>query len=523
MRSGLDDLNGRHFDVVVVGAGANGASAAQQITARGYSVLLVDKGDFASGTSSRSSRLLACGIQYLVPEPAYAGKASWRSRLSYPLDMLNAFMAARQTMQCRTQLVRETGARLRPATFFHPIYEDSSFSGWQVDIGFRLLGSFGVRDVPLNYRRLNADDARSQYPMVKRLGRQDKLRSVAVYQEYQYNWPERICVDAALDAQRMGATVRNYTAVRGVKRDGERWEFELEDARDASRAQVSGTMFVNTTGPWIDQVNSLSGRGKRHVAGIKGINVLVKLPDDCEGFGIECFNSIGQHFFAMPWGRYHFFGPTVAPYDGDPDKVRVNEDELEYVIREANYIFPSAGLTRESVVYAWAGVRPRTHYDGVEVRRRSSVLHDLESEGMPNTVALTEGPIMLHRHAGTRIAEHVARKIRPSRVAQPLSFAPVDFPEPMNSPLVTAEHPEVRVSDLRHAVTHQQATNLSDLLFRRVKLGWNGDMGLNAAREAARSVADLLGWDDDDIEAEVERYRQEVRDNFVASSVSARP
>jgi glycerol-3-phosphate dehydrogenase len=519
----LADVNGRDFDVVVVGAGANGASAAQQITARGYSVLLVDKGDFGSGTTSRSSRLLACGVQYLVPEPAFAGKATWRSKLLQPFDMLNSFMDAWQTMRCRTQLVRETGARLRPATFFHPVYEDSPFAGWQVDLGFRILGAFGARDVPLNYRRLSADDARRQYPMVKRLGKQDKIRSVAVYQEYQYNWAERICVDAALDAQRMGAVVRNYTVVKAIRRVGVTWEFDVEDSlRPGPRTRVRGKMFVNATGPWTDFVNSLSGAPtKRHVAGIKGVNVLVKLPDDCEGFGLECFNSRGQHFFAMPWGRYHFFGPTSVPYDGDPDKVRVNEDELDYVVSEANYLFPSAKLTRDSVVYAWAGVRPRTYHEGTEVRRRSSVLHNLAHEGMPNSVALTEGPIMLHRNAGARLADHVERHIKPSREAQALSFAPVEFPDPMNSPLLTPEHPEVRISDLRHAVLYQQATNLSDLLFRRVQLGWSGDMGVKIAKDSARAVADLLGWDDSDIEFEVERYQRDVREQFLVADLTA--
>ena len=360
--------------------------------------------------------------------------------------------------------------------------------------------------------------------MIRRLAGQDRLDSVSIYREYQYDWAERICVDAVLAAEQIGATARNYTAVTALRHEDSRWTCRLADVltagqpADVMRTDVTADVLVNAAGPWIDIVNARADApAKRHVAGIKGINVLVKLPDDCTGFGVECFTSDDQHFFAMPWGRHHFFGPTVAPFEGDPDDVRVTDAELDYVMREANHLFPSAGLTRASVVYAWAGVRPRTYHEGLEVRRRSSVVHDLAGDGMPNALALTEGPIMLHRDAGRRLADQVARRIKPSGAPRPLSFGAVLFPDCTNSPPLASHCPEVKVADLRHAVSHEHAAGLTDLLFRRVKLGWDVDSGAAAARAAAHCVADLLEWSEQDVEREIEHYRAFVTEHFVAT------
>ncbi|MCA0018897.1 FAD-dependent oxidoreductase, partial [Mesorhizobium sp. B264B1A] len=149
MRLSLDELSGSVFDVAIVGAGINGAETARCLSAAGYSVLLVDKSDFAAGASGRSSRLLHCGLRYLAP-----GKSVWEF-VRQPQRFLTACRMARAAMQSRAQFVRDTPDRIRSMRFCFPVYRGGPYSGWQIDAAFRILKSLGGREVPLNYRRLS--------------------------------------------------------------------------------------------------------------------------------------------------------------------------------------------------------------------------------------------------------------------------------------------------------------------------------------------------------------------------------
>jgi len=508
MRLPLTDLDSRSFDVVVVGGGVAGASAAQNLTAAGYDVLLVDKGDFASGTSSRSSRLLYCGLAYLSPDYRL-----WNA-LAHPSDIARRLKTARLAMHCRTQLVETIPERLRPCTFFFPVFRGGTYPGWKVDLGYRVLGLFGSKTAPLKYRRLPAAEAATKFDLVALLDR-SKLESVGVFTEYQYDWPERICMDTVLDAERLGAVVRNYTKVTTLKAMSDRsWTVTLEDEPPGPPITVTARMLVNTAGPWVDQVNA-SGCSKaaRRVVGIKGVNIVVKLPDPCEGYGMETISGIGQPFYIIPWGRYHFFGPTETVFEGDPDDVRVLPQEVDYILSEANRLLPGLSFTTRDIVYSWCGVRPRTasaDQHGV----KALTIHDMAADGMPNAIALTGTPIMLHRHAGKKIAERIAPTLRPSSAPQDLSHSAKLFPENQNSPPLDFDEPETKISDLRWAATHEHPQTLADLLFRRVPIGWSGGMGVEASRRAAAAVADILGWDEARIDYEVRAYRQFIAEHF---------
>lgn len=516
MKTHLSEIDGEAYDVVVIGGGAAGASTAQNLAAAGYRILLVDKGDFGSGTSSRSSRLLYCGLAHLSPDYPV-----WKFVL-HPRDLVRRLWMAGLAMKCRAQLVRTMPERLKPLTFFFPVYRGGQYPGWKVDLGFRALELLGLRRVSLNYRRMPVEKAARKYGMVGLMAEHKDLSSIAVYTEYQYDWAERICVDTVLDAERLGAEVRNYARVTKLEPGGDKgWAVTVEDALSPGRAAtVTGRMIVNTAGPWVDRVNALSGKpSRKHLVGIKGVNVVVKLPAECEGQGLETISSIDQPFYCMPWGKYHFFGPTETIFEGDPDEARVLPEEIDFVLDQANRLFPTLKLTRRDVVYSWCGIRPRTSSTAKE-GIKALTIHDLAEEGMPDMLALTGTPIMNHRYAGARIAKTVGSVLKPALPARALSHAARLFPDERNSPAVDSDHPGVSLADLRHAAENEHVRTLSDLLFRRTDLGWTASMGLNAARRAALEVADILGWDAARIEREVEQYETFVRENFNPAAVS---
>ena len=170
-------------------------------------------------------------------------------------------------------------------------------------------------------------------------------------------------------------------------------------------------------------------------------------------------------------------------------------------------MLPALNLRREHVLFTWAGVRPLGADPGFPKGIRSREVHDLASDGMPGVYAMTAGPIMTHRSAGVEMAELVASKLKPSRARQPPSYAASRFPENRNSPALLDDYTAIKLSDLQFAAQNQHATNLIDLLFRRVGAGWTATMGYAAADKAAQAVAETMGWDRERTESEVREYR----------------
>ena len=502
MRKPLSDLEGQRFDVIVIGAGVNGASAAQHAAAAGYSVLLIDKGDFGSGSSSRSSRLLHCGLRYLAPGGSMWDFVKHPSRFRYAVKM------AKTAMDCRRDFVQATPERAKPMTFCFPFYKGGQYAAWQIDAAFKLLTFLGPKDVPLGYKRLSLEEGRNT-PLVKWLRDYDRLDGIATFCEYRFDWPERLCVDMALDAERMGAVARNYTAASSQSRNGDgSWRVTLQDALNgADSATVEGAVILNTAGIWIDRVNRAAAENpKRRITGTKGVHVMVQLPPECADHGIATLHRENEPFYCVPWRGMHYFGPTETVYEGEEDSIAPTEQEIEWILGEANYLLPSLNLKRGDVHFAWAGVRPLT-YDPEQPRgARVRLVHDLAEDGMPNVFAMTAGPVMTHRSAGAELTEVISSRIAPSGEAQDLSHAARLFPEMQNSPPLDTDHPAVKLSDLVHAAEKEQATDLIDLLFRRTGSGWDRGMGADAARKAAETVAATLGWDAARIDAEVARY-----------------
>jgi glycerol-3-phosphate dehydrogenase len=505
MRPSLEQIDGRSFDVVVIGAGVNGASAAQHLAAAGYETLLVDKGDYASGSSSRSTRLLHCGLRYLAPG------GSILEFVRHPSRAAVAFRMARLAMEARRQFVQTAPERTRELQFHFPIWRGGQYRPWQVRLALRLLASLAPTDVPLENRVLTPEEAK-RVPLVSGLRNWDRLRGVAAFREYQFEWPERICMDAVLDAERMGAIVRNYTAARALTRTGDAWQITLADTVSSDppsrTAIVRGRIVLNMAGIWIDRVNGAQGADAgRKVLGTKGVHIMVQLPPDCAGAGIATLNRLNEGFYCVPWRGMHYFGPTETVYEGNIDDIRPEEDEIEFLRGEANHLLPGLGLKRSDILFAWAGVRPLTWDPALPKGKRSREVHDMTSHGMPGVYAMTAGPIMTHRSAGGEVTDVVAGRLKPSRAAQEISYAARLYPENQNSPPLLDDYTAIRLADLKLAGEREHVTSLVDLLFRRVGAGWTRTMANGAAERAAEAVAGVLGWDAARVAAEIASYR----------------
>ncbi|MFO0997349.1 MAG: FAD-dependent oxidoreductase [Alphaproteobacteria bacterium] len=509
MREALSALDGARFDVVIIGGGISGASTAQHLAAAGYSVLLVEKGDFASAATSRSSRLLHSGLRYLAPP-----RSPWEY-LWHPGQLWTAIKTVKRAMETRAQFVATAPERVRTMTIDYPVYRDSGFKGWQFDLGARLLDAFNPSDLSINYRRMTPAEALAR-PLVRCLRDTDRLASVVSFDEYRFHWPERIAIDALLDAERMGAVVRNYTKATKVARDeGAGWRVAIEDVRrEGERATVEGRILLNMTGVWMDGINRAASTAtpQRKIVAVKGVHILIKLPREFEGHGLAGMNSEKEHMFCLPWGDHHYIGPTETVYQGDIEDVRPLEEDIAILLHEMDFMLPGLGLTRKDVLFAWAGARPIT-YDPERAKGRRlpfSVLQSLDGDGLPDAMTITWATIMFHRAVAGDVVKAVGKRAKPSKAPQPISYAARLHPENQNSPPLHEAHTEVKVSDLRFAAEREHAEHLVDILYRRTGLGWAVPIPPETAERAARSVADILGWDEARIAEEVARFRDYV-------------
>lgn len=509
MNKSLAGLSGAAFDVAVIGGGINGASAAQHLAATGYSVLLVEKGDYGSGSSGRSSRLLHCGLRYLAPGRSLLDFVRHPSRFAAALQM------ARKGMEARSDFVRTSAVQARAMRFCFPIYKGGPYRNWQVDLAFQLLRRLGPGDLPLDYERVPASAA-TRMPLLRWLRDAQALDSVAIFREYQLDWPERICMDSILDAERLGAVVRNYTHAHIASRNKNGWSIELtgvdgmSPSPDPNPVHVNAQVVLNMAGIWVDRVNrAAQPKARQRVLGTKGCHVLVKLPPDCANIGIATLNSKLEPFYCIPYRGHHYFGPTETLYEGDRDRICVTHEERAWLVSEANRLLPQLKLTDADVLMTWAGVRPLTFDERVPFGNRSRLIHDLESDGMPNVYAMTAGPVMTHRSAGRQLTDTVGQRIPPSRPSKSPNYAPNQFPEDPASPLLV-DGGQVRLSDLRHAARNQHARSLMDALFRRVGLGWNCAFTPAELTRAADVIGGELGWSEARKDQEIQAFQAEA-------------
>ena len=507
-RDSLNDLDRHAYDIVIIGGGISGASAAQYLAAAGYSVLLAEKGDYASAATSRSGRLLHCGLRYLGP--AY----SLMEFVREPRKLVMAVSAARRSIRASTEFIRTSPERQRPMRIYTTIDRSMPYSGFHVDLGARFLQLLNLNRQRLNYRRYSPQKAR-ELPYMEWLRDTADVTSVIGIDDHQFNWPERICIDAVMDARRLGANTRNYTLATGIGRtpDG-KWRITLQDMLSPNQtAEVDGTVVLNMAGAWIDKVNASANRPEvpRKITAVKGVHILVQLPPEYRGQGFMGLNRNKDGLTCMPWGDMHFVGPTETVYDGDLDDVRPEETDVQELLDEITYLMPGISLGRDDVRQAWAGIRPITYHPDMPRgdRMAFSKLHDLSKDGMENVFTLTWAAIMFHRSASAEIVRAVRRKLAPSGPARPMSHAGV-LRQRQPAPPVVEGYDAVTLDDLVHSAKNEQAQGLVDLLFRRLALGWFVSVPPESVARAADAVAGPLGWSEDRKEAEIRAYHDYV-------------
>jgi len=283
---------------------------------------------------------------------------------------------------------------------------------------------------------------------------------------------------------------------------------------------VRTKLVLNMAGIWIDDVNRTGNpQAPRKVLGTKGCHIVVRLPNECRGYGIATLNSRQEPFYCIPWHDLHYFGPTETVYDGDRDRVLATEDEIDWIISEANRLLPPLTLTRRDVISTWAGVRPLTYDVAVPAGRRSREIHDLGAEGLPDVFAMTAGPVMTHRSAGLELARIVGQRLEPTGRQRERSYTPSSLRFTRDRLSSVDRLDASQWSRLAGQIEGEHATSLADVLFRRTGLAWRRRLSPEEVRLAASAIGGQLGWSQAQIDVEIEKYHREVQALHAASDL----
>ncbi len=332
------------FDLILIGAGINGAGIARDATLRGLRVLVLDKGDVAGGTTSWSTRLIHGGLRYL--EHREIG-------------------LVRESLRERERLLRIAPHLVRPLPLLLPIYRGDKRGRLLIRAGMVAYDVLSRGKSLPGHRMLDRAAALGRAPGLAESG----LLGAALYHDAQVEYAERLALENALDARAHGAEIRTYHHVSEILReDGRVTGVAGNDVLTGEPFRYAAPVVVNVAGPWVDEVLAGSNLGQRSrlIGGSKGSHIVV---DPFPGAPRDALyaeaRQDGRPFFIIPWNDLYLIGTTDTRYDGDLDKVMAEEWEIDLLLAETNRVIPTAKLTRECVRYTYAGVRPLPYAPGV--------------------------------------------------------------------------------------------------------------------------------------------------------------
>ncbi len=513
------------FDLCVIGGGINGAAVARDAALRGLTVALLEGRDFASGTSSRSSKLVHGGVRYLQQGDVALVLESCRER-----DLLRTRVAP--------HLVR--GQR-----FVFPIYEDDSVAVWQLRVGLTVYDLLaGFRNVE-PHRHLTVAKVREHEPALAVEG----LCGGALYFDC---WTDdaRLTLETVLAARSLGAAVLNHAEVTALEKDagGRLSAAHVRDTLGGATTLVRARAFVNVAGPWLDHVRRLDDPGAPpRLRLTKGVHAVFDRARIGNRDAIVIRGLDGRVMFAIPWQNQTLVGTTDTFYSGDPAEVRADGDDVDYLLAAVNRAFPRANVTARDIISTYAGLRPLVAPE--DERSASDVSReDQIFESPAGLISLGGGKLTTHRHVAEllvdRVVEGLGRKTGRCRTAEvPLPGAVgveagasaeavaetreehlrtrygalaaevtalVQADERLGARAV-ADLPDL-LAEVVHAVDFEMASTLEDVLSRRTHVGLRSRERDGAVlRAAGELIGSRLGWDAARIEAEIARYQEQLR------------
>jgi glycerol-3-phosphate dehydrogenase len=530
------------FDLVVIGGGITGAGVALDAASRGYSVALVERSDYASGTSSRSSKLVHGGLRYLQ---------------NFDLGLVREALLERQL------LVHLAPHLVRPLPLLVPAFE-----GKRVD---RVMGAgLNLYDVmamrrgrgdeawsPERHRIIDADETKELLPA---LAPRDPTSAYLFY-DCQTD-DVRLVLTVLGEAERFGAVCANRCEVTGlVEREGRAAGVIVRDLVSGSEVELQADNVVNATGVWADRIRPDELYAEEEMPRIRpsrGTHVTVSSDDLTVVAGATVPTPDGRFIFVLPWLGRTLVGTTDNDYEGPLEHVPPSLEDVDYLLSSCNEFFGTE-LGPEDLTGAYAGVRPLISTGdpkkSVDISRKAELYETssglvtitggklttwrrmakmavdriVEREGRDAPCRTDEIPLGMPVDAAELPAEHADEQVR-EHLASRYGFAAREVLD------LVAERPELGrrfgpelpdiVAEAVFAVRREQAATIGDVLLRRTRLGVldapNLEQGTILPAVVANEMAAELGWDELRWQAEIDRWNREARaEGLIAAGQTA--
>jgi len=529
------------LDVLVVGGGINGAGAFLDLAVNGLKVLLIDRGDFCSGTSATSSHMAHGGIRYLEN---------------------GEFRLVREAVAERNRMIRNSPHMVKPLPTVIPMFK--LFSGFLnaplkfvnlldrpsergaavIKIGLMFYDSFTGknRTVPA-HQFFGKKDTFKRYPRLNK-----DVKYSAEYYDGLMLSPERLNTEVILDAERAGegAMALNYVSFDTVENE----TVLLYDLEGMQTLKVKPRVIVNAAGPWIDDVNTRMEIQTKYIGGTKGSHIIVKNPELKKAIGNKEFffeNKDGRIVLLLPFFDKVIIGTSDLPIDNPDDAVCTPEEEA-YFIDLVKRVFPDIPILPEQIVFRFSGVRPLEFQEAKttgQITRDHTIKEDKLGE-IP-VLSMVGGKWTSYRAFGEQVGEKSLEILGKSRkgsteeikigggknyptseesINEYLSkFVLAGFDKNLvsllferygtyinemlrNQPLETFKsNPILTKNEIEFLSRTEKIVHLDDLLLRRTSIGWLGLVDESSLDEICEIVGETLGWNREKREFEIERVK----------------
>ena len=472
-----DALRGETLDVLVVGGGIVGAGVARDAALRGLRTGLVEQQDLASGTSSRTSRLLHGGLRYLAQgHLKLVYEASGEKRI---LHRIAPHLA-------------------EPLAFIFPTYRGSGWPYWKLALGVKLYDSLcgGQNLGPSS--SLTADEVRKRLPQPKGTGLSGGVR----YFDGLTN-DARLVLDTLRSASWQGALVANYTRLEEAWPTGPGWRCRVRDVLTDQTYELSARCVVHATGPWAQRLPQSSIRLRL----TKGVHLVIerrRLPVD----DAVVMARGSRILFAIPWRERVILGTTDTDYDGPIESPHTEPADVDYILDAVNDAFPFAAIDRTDVVSTWAGLRP------LIAGHRGGGPSDVSRAHLirctrPGWIDVAGGKLTTYRLIAQQVVDQVVGQLGRPPVECLSARLPL-LEEQDVAGFSGIGPPEITQRVVEHCCREEWAVHLDDVMVRRTGWQFYHRDRRPIAEQVAGWMAELLGWDQARRDAELARWQEQL-------------
>lgn len=538
-RSSLQDFGGQRFDILVIGGGITGAATARDAALRGLSVALVEKGDFAGGTSSRSTKLIHGGLRYLEQFE---------------------FRLVREACRERELMIKLAPHLSHPRPFIYLNYDGYPESMFKLNAGLTIYDWFSGSPRERRHQMLSAKGLLQTEPHLNPTG----LNGGGLYYDSLTD-DARLTIDTMKAACSAGALAANYMEVTGfLLESGQISGVKVTDRLTGESGEIRARQVINATGVWADEVRLMEQQvTDRLMRPAKGVHIVLSKQD---------FPLNHAVFLRAPrdrrvvWpipalnGDLVYVGTTDTDYKGPLDHVTATWDDVDYLLEVANFTIPGRNLTREHVLATWAGLRPLIRPQGNLSTSKTSREHQIITSPA-GLLTIAGGKLTTNRVMGQQVVDQAVRLLesrhgrkgigpstthlhpisggdmgpdfqrRVAETAARLGLTPgvtdrasgrfgsnffaitrlVEADSEAGRPL--GPH-DVTLAEVRYAVEEEMACTLTDFMDRRSSLlYWYRDGGAEIAGAVSEEMGRLLGWTEAERQRQMAAYRDWVTAN----------